>query len=76
VATFVALIPLLMLVVPSLGAPGAAVVVVLASAAGFGVLVARARRPLGGRLAEYLVPTPSDAGWLIATVRRRRSELV
>jgi O-antigen/teichoic acid export membrane protein len=76
VATFVALIPALVLVVPSLGAPGAAVVVVLASAAGFGALVARARRRLGGRLAEYLVPTPADAGWLIAMVGRRRSELV
>jgi O-antigen/teichoic acid export membrane protein len=71
VATFAALIPALLLVVPAAGVTGAAAVVTLAAGAGFAALVVRARRWLGGGLVEYLLPTSADAGWLIAAARRR-----
>jgi O-antigen/teichoic acid export membrane protein len=71
VATFLVLIPALVVIVPASGAQGAAAVVTLAAALGFAALVLRARTWLRGRLREYLVPTTADVGWLVAACRRR-----
>jgi len=70
-ATFAILVAAMLLVVPEYGANGAAAVVVMTSAAGFGVLALRTRTWFGGSLVDYLVPTAADIGWLRSAVRKR-----
>lgn len=64
-------IPVLVLVLPTFGAMGAAVVSDLSYAVVFAVLLLRARIRLGGHLHEYLLPTPTDLAELLAHARSR-----
>jgi O-antigen/teichoic acid export membrane protein len=70
-AMLVGLVGALVLVVPTYGATGAAVTVVLANAAGLAVLALRARQWLGGGLHEYFLPTATDITWLVGSLRNR-----
>jgi O-antigen/teichoic acid export membrane protein len=72
VLTLAVLIPALALAIPRFGTDGAAVVVVIVSAVGFGALAARTWHWLGGRPAEYLVLARADFAWVARRARRSR----
>lgn len=57
-------VPGLVLLVPVLGATGAALVSLVAYAASFAVSLALAPRRLGGSVRDFLVPTDDDLHWL------------
>jgi O-antigen/teichoic acid export membrane protein len=60
----------LLLLLPSLGGIGAALVSVVAYAVNFAWLLAIARRKIGGSLRDYLVPTRGDVAVLWSGLQR------
>jgi O-antigen/teichoic acid export membrane protein len=59
----------LVLLLPSLGGIGAAIVSIAAYSVNFAFLLRAAQARLGGRVADYLVPRREDLRWASATVQ-------
>lgn len=64
-------LPGLILLLPSLGGEGAAIVSAVAYSANFVLLLAVSTRHFGGGLREFLVPRAADFHWASSLIRRR-----
>ena len=76
VATLVVTVIGLALLLDPLGGLGAALVSVVAYSINFGIQLTVVRRSFGGRLRDYLVPSPTDLRWGWQLLRRRTPDEV
>jgi O-antigen/teichoic acid export membrane protein len=58
-------VPGLLILLPAIGATGAAVTTIAAYAAGFGVLLVAAKRRFGIPASHFVVPHAADARWIV-----------